>query len=255
MVEPGKSLVKFCEEKHNLAKACRTVRLGTLSYFRNLESKDGRADEKEGIEQLSVNFLLGGTEDPATSQEFSRAFGGSPGKGNAYVECTGGVEYPNSYIWCCSMVYPQGERGLNIGTGLSPDYKSEYPVGDPSRFSGWLSYLVKTNLTTSCLSDKSQKAIASLRFNMTSNLQCLVVHGPVVYVDRKTTHIDESIARSYAPNLPVELRPAFTKPLSYKHECEYRFLIAVVHQTLGILSVSDQPVSVPITPVHQALQS
>jgi hypothetical protein len=248
-----RSLVKFCKPEHNILKGCRTLRLGTLDYFRKLPVADLRSDSEEGNEVLQVDLFARNASDDKALEEFEHAYGYAP-PGNAYVDCSTQVQFPNAWIWCCSMMHAPGERPEEFGKTWSSDYTSEFSIGDPNEFAAYLTSMAASCLQVRHLSDRSLEQLKLLRLSQTAPLQCTAFHGPIVYVDEKKTVLSNGPTQTYLDELPIPIRPLFAKPARYQNEAEYRFAITVWHAGLGILSVGDHPVDVPITPIHSAHQ-
>src|SRR5688500_1425464 len=117
IINQGKNhrLIKFCKSEHNLVRGCTTIRLGTTSYFRDLEASNELADDTEGVGVHNQNWRSG-----------------------TYIESnnTVFVEMHNSYIFCASMDNDPKFEG----------YEDKYYINDHGKFGQILQRVIASQL-------------------------------------------------------------------------------------------------------------
>jgi hypothetical protein len=151
-------LLKYCKRAHNIALGCNTFQLGTFDYYRELDSSFAIADAREGY----IHYLGPETEIVVDADELNGVTGGAvratdrtnigapppfrnPGATN--VQISGAtfeygadgilharvgptldvkLHYPNSYIFCMSIV---GDQEPPDPQKISSDYDSYYRIG------------------------------------------------------------------------------------------------------------------------------
>lgn len=104
-------------------------------------------------------------------------------------------------------------------------------------------------ITSSNFGDSESEFIQKLSMREMKNLGINVYTGPVNYVDKKTSIVDQGKMTSYNPNLPEQLRPLFTKSNKFQEQKEFRFVFGFYHSKYGHLSVRKDPIDVPILPI------
>lgn len=240
-------IVKFCKEEHNIKLGCHTLQLGTFDYYRNLDPEFSIADAKEG----SINYLcINNDHLVINSKQFNAITGGgikltdqdSPNPlesvDSVRIKMVGGefvgqqdgtvkikpgkveaeVFYPNSYIFCCSLL----EKGIEPDAkSVSDDYNSYYRISSSNlqEFANTTSRLIAQNLLIGDLKLENKRVLNShvLTLGQAPNVRC--IHGPVEYIDDK----------------------------------EYRFVFLIEHPVLRFLPVVSKPKILEVNPIATML--
>src|SRR5688572_20401028 len=96
--------VKYCEKKHALVSGAGTAQLGTLEYYRNMESRDGRRDKNAGVRTRGVRgAVFGGMDNPPTMDvRTAQRVLGLPMEISDFGIATRPAKHPNCYVFSVS---------------------------------------------------------------------------------------------------------------------------------------------------------
>ncbi len=166
---------------------------------------------------------------------------------NEFTNCRFEITFPNSYVWCCSLI--DALSSFADGKRFDEEYTSFYVIPNAQKFAEYMLSLLMTNISFTNFSDSTREQCRELTISELGQISLNVIHRPVLYVDTKVAKIDEGYYKAYAPDLPPALRPIFVKPMKYAEDREYRFVFIFQHQTHGILAVQPNPVDLPVIPI------
>lgn len=274
-------IVKFCKEEHNIKLGCHTLQLGTFDHYRNLDPEFSIADAEEG----SISYLCSNNDDLViNSRQFNAITGGgvkitdkdSPNPpealdavrirmdGGEYVGQPDGtvkikpgkieaeVFYPNSYIFCCSIL----EKGIEPNPkSVSAEYDSYYKISSSKlqEFVNTTCRLIAQNLLIGDLKFENEKILKShiLTLGQPPNVRC--IHGPVEYTDEKTVNL--SSPEDFDTNnwMKIFFQSMFKKGSKYKDDGEYRFVFLIEHPVHRFLPVVSNPKIIEVNPIASML--
>lgn len=237
-------LVKFCRPEHNLSDGCRTIRIGTLDFYRELDPKFMIADPTEGLESTVVRSLSMETATRDAADAIKRVVR------LPYVEVHNIAfrnTFPNSYVWCCSRL-PDGAFPIT-GSRFDSMYESSYEVTDDRHFADHLAALILKHVRRRNFSETVQSKIDDLPVFGLRDINLFWKYREVLYVDQKTSVVEEGRLHPHVADIEAAFRPVFVKPNKFIDDREYRFLFWFEHPQLGILPVAKQPLDVPILPI------
>lgn len=117
----GLVLTKFCKPEHNLARGCNTLALGTMLYYKGLETEIGDSSEMVAVIGQSTSVVSNGMYLA----------------NNAIIAPT-----PNAYIFCASMTDNPKFEG----------YNDKYEITNIKRFGKLIAGLIAQQ----CVADPSQ---------------------------------------------------------------------------------------------------
>lgn len=220
------------------------MRIGTLFDFRRQENEEIR-DEAEGKHELVLNFegeveldrrLANLLVQPAFVFGDASDTPRLPGSTQVHAErlyMVGEGSKPDTVVLRDTVV--RVSRSLNDclvfcmskpGTEPPFSYASSWRLSGESieAFAAALCRLVfhRARLDHGFARDHQQLLLAAAA----RKLRVQVAHGPVIYQDR-TMHITQATVPTLDEFLYVIDRIAFTKPASFAHEQEYRFMFQV----------------------------
>ena len=243
-------LVKFCKPQYNLLDRCCTIRLGTFSYYRNMNPEFTIADSTEGVETVEVASLPSGKASP----EAAAAMAHGPLRVGPYSEVTNcelTTILPDCYVWCCSECKESPTD--DWGKRFDNDYTSFYTIPNPQRFAEHLMFLLMHNVYRDTFDDSAQKVFDTFTIADMGNIELLISHHKVMYVDTKVSTINDGFFQTYAPTIPPPLRPVFAKPIQYSKDREYRFAFMFQHRQHGLLPVRSAPLDLPAIPIASGI--
>lgn len=240
------TLIKYCKPEHNLLNGCRTIRFGTLEYYREMDSSFAIADATEGQESVVINDLDTSTASANTLNTIKPVFGQSL----RYVKLKNLIlqkTFPNCFIWCCSR--DLGEHTEEFGQRFDAEYRSSYRIPDGNRFVELLISLLMSNVTRADFAQASHDTIDRMTVADWKQVQLRWFHNDVVYVDEKASTITNGELESYANSLPSDVLPLFVKPKRYEDDREHRFVFIFYHPQYGVLPVRKNPFDVSTLPI------
>jgi hypothetical protein len=200
-------LVKSCESQYNIAKRCKTIKLGTIDEYRRMNSNFSIADKFEGI---------GSVFDSVS--------------GNVMNDCQ---IVPNSYVYCLSIEEPDK---IIKPEEVEKSYDSKLYIKDNRSFVQYLDELFRQQFTLDDLSPLDKHRIQMYPDWRTQKLDFHTIGEPIRYNDFK-------FYESSVPNVDINtiIEVALTKPTLHTGNNEFRILFLVVHPKLGILQVKNRP--------------
>ncbi len=209
--------VKFCEARHNLAKDCLTIGLGTLQSYADDDPNFFRFDQREGALKISTN----GQAVHIDGQSF-QALTGCVALNGARIEAGAGLtvksQFPNCYIFCFSQdVFPT----LNVARKIDAAYDDWYSITDLRKFIARTAELLLGQLKVSDFENTDDVSLDWL-----GGLTLQVVHRPCSYDGRELVLDQESIQQ--AVNASEDMfRWPFSKELAHSEFQEYRILFVL----------------------------
>lgn len=210
--------IKFCEAKHNLAKDCLTIGLGTLQSYADDDPNFYRFDNREGALKISSN----GAAVHIDGQSFHSLMGGAVTALDATIEAGARFEtkfqFPNCYIFCLSQdVFPT----LDVARKIDRAYDDWYAITDLSRFIACTAELLLGQLKVSDLEKSDDVSLDWLR-----GLTLQVVHRPCSYDGRELVLDQESIQKTVNASEDM-FRWPFSKEPAHGEFQEHRILFVL----------------------------
>ncbi len=208
--------IKFCEAKHNLAKACPTIGLGTLQFYADDDPDCLRYDYREGAFQITNN----GEAVQMDGQSFERLSSGGVIALNgisiaAGAKFTAKFQFPNCYIFCFSQnVSPT----VDVARTINMAYDDWYAITNLHQLISNTAELLLSQLK---VSDFEQLDDISLQWLRGLTLQ--IVHRPCSYDGRELTLNQESVQQAVQASEDM-FRWAFAKEPKHGEVPEYRVL-------------------------------
>jgi len=239
------SLLKYCNEKYNIAKGCPTIQLGTLQYYRELDPSFTIADPNEG----KYSFIIE-DYDPVKGQETgtSQFVPIHARLGNVIMMHT----FPNCYIFCLSADI--GKNYLEMGKTFSPEYNSYYKITDIDTFSIKLANILVENITLEHLNLGSQNKEQRLTLGDIKSISVRILNRFIKYWRVKSKIISNSKFQIDTEDLDPISRFLFTKDSKFKEEREFRIAFLFEHPKFGTLSVKKAPILLPINVFAHEIQ-
>lgn len=249
-------LIKYCSSKNNVAIGAASIQLGTLEYYRTMDPNFAIADADEGTHTVTFRE---GVEIHVTNDVSERLFGGAIGGDDLTMTANPGAKFVvtvnNVYIFCVSLTPPDESPSLDQAALFDPTYDSFWEITDRTSFRDTIGNALANTLTLDCLSDRSKMAVESLPIANLS-LQVLMTDGPVDYVVKREHRIENSEDVESTPQYKDALsRAVFRKEKRDEHQREHRFIFAVQHPKLGMLSVRPDPILIPLNRLHNMITS
>lgn len=239
------TLIKYCKPEHNVLDRCHTIRLGTFEYYRKLDPSFAIADATEAAESTSVFSL---DTEKASPEAMASVMPLKLGSHSQMRNCSVSRIFPNCFLWCCSQL-PEAIATPDYGTRFDPDYTSSYTIPDANQFAEHVAFLLNSHITSAAFGTDAREMINRLSVTDLRAINLVVFHRKVEYTDNKHSAIEDSVLRTYCPEIPLPLRPVFVKPNTYAADHEYRFVFLFQHMRLGALPVKKDPVDVPVLPI------
>lgn len=243
-------LVKFCKPEHNLLNGCNTIRFGTLEYYRSLDPSYLISDMEEGVDNHLVNHS---NQIPSNAEciSFLKSVGFYSNDTDFHIQ---GIQFrrtfPNCYIWCCKQM--DSEPKSTDGNQFDTDYSSHYKIPDQNAFAKYLGNILNSSVKRRNFSILAQETLDSLSIAEYGNVSLQCFHSPVVYVEKKDGELSFGRYRSYAENIPPNLRPLFVKPRKFQEDSEYRFVfIFTCNHTGKVLPVNLEPLDLNCMPISK----
>ncbi|WP_331352556.1 hypothetical protein [Cellvibrio sp. UBA7671] len=239
-------LVKFCEHKYNPLGACKTIRLGTIEYYRTLNPSFTIADPHEGVDSYDVDYF---SEVP--NEECKKFLAnGYFNLGDAKRVTMVGVKikrtHPNCYIWCCKKIEGQLKKG--DGRSIDVKYSSHYIIKSPEEFANHAKKMLHQNLSIDSFDESSQHYISGNSLSIT-DLELHCYYDEIRYVPQKMGAFFGEHSFHYNQDIPDFIRHVFTKPEKHKHESEFRFLFSIFCPiNKRLLTVKKDPINLQWIP-------
>jgi len=239
-------LVKYCKPEHNLLHGCRTIRLGTFEYYRELDPNLKIADDMEGRDSVLVKSMKTETASLQARAEIGGIFPDRPYThiNNFNIRHT----FPNCFLFCCSILSKRNRT--KHAQRFDEQYTSHYMINNVVEFVQQLILILNFNIKIDHFSDPVRKQLKELSINEWGiNVGCY--YNQVRYVPEKHSQIEDGKMQSYIEEIPAGLRSIFVKPDKFVEDQEFRIVFLIQHPRLKVLSVSKEPVDLPILPVGE----
>ncbi len=207
--------VKYCDERYNITKNCRTIKFGTLEEYSKLETSDPRADSTEGVLSRTLDneeFKIS-PNDPRFPNFFS---------GDVYVQSMKGVQGViktniNCHVFCMTQLEPSQS---NVITQHKEHFKvnSHWEIDD-AKIGIFLNYLImlyRNSLTIDDFLHESQEIIKNNFLGVNLEIRTHSIN----YVDTKSISIRDN-------NSDLFDRAVFHKSDKFRNEQEYRIAFIV----------------------------
>lgn len=211
--------IKFCETKHNLAKGCSTIGLGTLQSYADDDPNFLRFDYREGAFQITNN----GEAVEIDGQSFNQLTSGRVVASNGMSIVAGGkftaqFQFSNCYIFCFSQyVSPTADTAKKI----DKSYDDWYAITKLHQFISRTAELLLNQLTVSDFEHSDGISLQWLR-----GLTLQVVHRQCSYEGRELAFNQESVHQAVQASEDM-FRWAFSKEPEHSELQEYRILFVL----------------------------
>lgn len=227
------TLVKFCETQYNPTKGCRTLQIGSLQYYREMEDSAPIKDCTEGTTALHLKYLDGrnGASDAL------KALGMDSGMKGVIINSTiMGHSYPNCLIFCCSIC--TDDNHLEQAKMIDPKYDSWFPISDPKKFGESVSRLILKNLDINWFPKPDMiSPDYKTRFG-------------VEFIGRKIDYSSpKNLSVKDGDDIHDELlyRTSFVKSSTYSSDQEFRFLFRIIDpDNKRFYAVRKEPILLPV---------
>ena len=244
--------VKFCKSRHNVLLGCPSLQIGTLEYYRKMESGRGLiADSNEQREMTIIQSYDSKIADKHAREQLVTIYADDTSRitiENSIQEVT----HPNCYVYCLTKIGENDE--ITGGEEYDQDYDSHFVINDIKAFADELAKLIMETSTLDIFSDA--EGINKLSIPEIQQIGLEYVHKPITYVDSKTATIDQSRIIKRSPLENLYERILFTKDNKYKSQNEYRIVFAFVQPKYNkILPVKKDPIIIDISPIKRYLSS
>ena len=235
-------LHKHCKENHNIAKGCKTIRLGSLQEYREMDAKFDIADQWEGISKAGTN----GDHITFSGEDLSKpemsgpiiTVGPNATKGTFTINGSMTVNIPNVHIFCVSY--------NDVNNSFS-EYNSKYTIPDPEKFAAELLrlYIQQLKISDLEISDALISEIGQMQF------QCL--HRPVRYLKKPFDITPENkMEIMKIINNPNPVESYFTKADEKSDDQEYRFVLLPIIGK-NIVSVKKEAKILNLEPFYKSI--
>ncbi len=209
--------IKFCEAKHNLAKGCSTIGLGTLQSYADDDPNFFRFDYREGTLKITNNG------DPVQIDGPSfQALTGCVALNGARIEAGAGFtaksQFPNCYIFCFSQdVSPT----VDVARKIDAAYDDWYAITDLHRLIACTAELLLGQLKVSDLEIPEDVSLDWLR-----GLTLQIVHRACSYEGREFVLNQDSVQQAVQASEDM-FRWPFSKEPAHVDFQEYRILFVL----------------------------
>jgi len=223
-------LYKFCPKEYNPKFGYRYLQLGTLTYYREMESNKNISDGGEGMHLINILDYNPKDADKSLSNNLQLPFGNA-----IYNRCFLRLSSPNCYLFCLSI---NNSKSIT-GNRFCDNYDSLYRIKDLDRFINIVAQNIWKEIT---IQHFEESAIEQLRDKDTflNNTVLEVIHGSISYNDTKYTIIQNSKVWE-EKSVPAPAEIIFTKDVKYTNDEEYRIAFFFVHEGL-IVPVKSTPI-------------
>jgi hypothetical protein len=244
--------VKFCKSRHNILLGCPNLQVGTLEYYRKMDSGKGLiADSNEQLERTIILSYDSTIADKHASSRLVGIHADDTSRINI-EQSVHEMRYPNCYVYCLTKIGENDE--ITGGKEYDKDYDSYFIINNIKAFADELAKLIMETSTLDIFSDA--EAINKLSIPEIKQIRLEYIHKPITYVDSKTATIDQSRIKGGSSLEDLYDRIIFTKDNKYKHQNEYRILFVFVHPKYNkILPVKKDPIIIDISPIKRYLSS
>lgn len=245
--------VKYCKKEHNIQLDCKTIQIGTLHYYRDMDPDFAIADPNEGEETV----LIGNYDSAEASPEAKTLL-----NQDRFCDDTSRVvinnsvirnSFPNSLIFCVSQ--DPGKNYPEEAHRYKNDYDSYYLIGNINSFVEKLANIIVENFKTNWFHEDFRPQLDQFTVSDYKRLGLQWQHKEITYVE-KTTIIQESKVFQKQINQDPFERIVFTKDKKFRKDKEYRFMFAFVHPHIPhIIPVRKEPIILPTSPLTTDLIS
>ncbi len=211
--------IKFCEARHNLAKECATIGLGTMQFYADDNPGCLRFDYREGTFTITNN----GESVQMNGQSFERLTGGGVVALNGVSIEAGGkftakFQFPNCYIFCFGQ---DAIPTLDVAKKIDEAYDDWYAITDLRRFIARTAELLLGQLKVSDLEIPEDVSLDWLR-----GLTLQIVHRACSYDGREFVLNQDSVQQAVQASEDM-FRWAFAKEPKHGEVPEYRVLFVL----------------------------
>jgi hypothetical protein len=211
--------IKFCEAKHNLAKGCPTIGLGTLQFYAEDNPDCLRFDNREGAFSITNN----GETVQLNGQSIGRlTSGGVLASNDASIEVggkfTANFQFPNCYIFCFSQFV---SPSINHAKKIDAAYDDWYAIVDLGKFIARTAELLFGQLKVSDLETPGDVTLDWLR-----GLTLQIVHRECSYDGREFVLNQDSVQQAVHASEDM-FRWAFAKEPKHDEVPEHRVLFVL----------------------------
>lgn len=226
MAKAESTIYKFCRPEHNIALNSRTLRLGTLHEYRNIEQSE-IVDADEGTFKIDLDFQGRPVTPDAVSiltTHLADSFSieGGDMNGNTGVMKLGKIKLNTSLsdCWILSMSFA---KRTDVPS-LAELYKSSWGISGNDAIQNFLHAIRERLLHSICLDDLQGKIgeIPISKLQSSFSIRCHA--GSVCYMDRIHVASPETFTSADAIRLINKI--PFIKPKRFEEEKEYRIALA-----------------------------
>lgn len=221
------NLIKYCKEEFNPLFGCKTIQIGTLEYYREIESNRNIHDPKEGI--LTFSVINYNSKEDVSNRKYFDFIGSNISLNGCYVEKI----IPNCCVFCLSM------NDILEGNQFDEAYNSSFKIKSLILFINTIVRVLKMNLTRDNFNEFDVQSIFS-EDSFKKRLEILPFSNPVNYNSSKNQLIKNASEMSYK-EIPNELQVLFTKDEKYKNDSEYRIAFVFRYRN-RIISIKKDPI-------------
>lgn len=224
-------LYKFISKDYNPKFGYKKLQLGTITYYRELESELYIADKNEGVNTFHIHNYDGKTASPYLKSKLP--FGNSKVSGLILNLVT-----PNSYVYCLSM---NTNNNLN-GEHFDNNYDSYFKINNEQKFINIIAKNLLKKISIYHFEESFIKEIKNKK-DFTNRLKLHVFKQAIEYNSNKrhSTIIGNEIWKD--KTIPDALESAFIKDETFSSDKEYRILFTFVYNA-RIIPVKKAPLIV-----------
>lgn len=249
-------LVKYCERRFNAAAESKTIKIGTLDYYRRLDPSFTIADATEGI--YSIKVVRGDGDGVLTRDQVECVSGGtvsltSEMRLNPDGEMNLTWQATNCFVFSATVLDDESQLSKAAARAISPEYDSWYAIQSPSQFSMHIGNAILRLQRKSVLAAESLESLASSPLGGESALRLRMKHGRVRYVDSRELTVPAHQLDSLPDIYELKQWSAFLKTADHSAQSEYRFTWWIESAVHGALDVAPDPVLLKLNPFDDIL--
>ncbi len=237
-------LVKYCKKEHNIQLDCKTIQIGSLNYYREMDPQFSIADHNEGRETTLIGNYNSEKAKPEIKQHLNH------GDGNVRIyNSVFEHRFPNSLIFCLSL--DTGKDYIENAQAL--EYDSWYIVTNVNIFGLKLINIIMEGFKVSWFDSSVRPQLEQFSVFDFKQIQLVWQFQDVKYVDTKNPIIVDSKLTHGSIEGELIDRLVFSKEKKFKEDKEFRLLFRFQHPRIGDIPVRDEPIVLPISPLASEL--
>ena len=246
-------LIKYCQREHNICQGCDTLRLGTLDYYKKLDSTFTGDPTEATFELTNAGNPLALSIDQTEKLTDGRWTGAGDSTRQLLKVEKGGkliksVKFPNCYIFCTCRFHQEYNK-KEFAKKFDPNYDSSYMITNVPMFTRSLAEVLLKHVKLEDLSEDDAKKLSGLSIMDIRDIGLQIYSAPVVYTESKEKVFSQENFEESLKKIPNQYQVLFLKENKYSFQREFRFVFAFSHPVLGILSVKEQPKTLNLNPL------